>query len=70
MPLKRKTQEKEGETEGPAPKEAKGGLSVGDDLPDLTALETDESTPEEVKRISLKVSARKSLAACPGSPRV
>ena len=56
MPPKRKTeQEAEGETEGPAPKEAKGGLKAGDDLPDLTALETDESKPDDVKKISIKV---------------
>lgn len=57
MPPKRKTaQEAEGETEGPAQKEPKGGLKVGDHLPDLVALETDESKPDGEKKLSLKAS--------------
>ena len=60
MPPKRKpAQEAAGETGTPAAKEAKGGLKIGDDLPDIIALETDESKPGEEKKLSLRVKLAK-----------
>jgi peroxiredoxin Q/BCP len=41
------------EKKEPALKKGKGGLAIGDDFPDLPALESDESTPDEQKTVQL-----------------